>query len=89
MSEEMNLDGMPLKELEALQVAKEFENREAMNLMATLELEDNRIAREIAEKSLKRKDLKDGIIKAQHNLRRVASELRVIRPAIYARLRGE
>jgi len=89
MSEEKSLEEMSLRELEAMQVAKEHENREAIRLMAEVEIADNDLARRVAELQLERRKVKDGMIKAERNMRSVSSVLRVIKSLIYKKLRGE
>ena len=84
----MDIATMSKDELERLQVAKETEYQLAMDSLATVEIEDAKLAREIAEKQLSRKNLATALIQGKHNLRRIASELRNIKTMIYRRLGG-
>ena len=84
----MDISTMSKDELERVQVAKETEYQMAMDSLATVEIEDAKLAREIAEKQLSRKNLSTALIQGKHNLRRIASELRNIKTMIYRRLGG-
>ena len=84
----MDISTMSKDELERVQVAKETEYQLAMDSLATVEIEDAKLAREIAEKQLSRKNLATALIQGKHNLRRIASELRNIKTMIYRRLGG-
>ena len=84
----MNINEMTKAQLEAQQVVKELELQEATQNLATVEMEDNNLATQIAELQLKRKKLGNAIIQGKSNLRRVASELRNLKTMIYQKLGG-
>lgn len=79
---------MTKAELEKQQVIKELELQEATANLATVEMEDNNLATQIAELQLKRKRLGNAIIQGKSNLRRVASELRNLKTLLFQRIGG-
>lgn len=84
----MDISTMTKDQLEQIQVTKETEYQLAMDNLSTVEIEDARLAKEIAERQLARKNLATALIQGKHNLRRIASELRNIKTMIYRRLSG-
>ena len=85
----MDWNTMSKDELENLQVQKEEELRLAMDSLNTVEVRDIELSKKIVELQLDRKNLATAITQGKHNLRRIASELRSIKPLIFRRLRGE
>jgi len=85
----MNLDNTTLQELEKLESEKNNEHRLAMSCLETVELQDNDLARKVAEIQLQRKNLSPALIQGKYNARRLSSELKTIKSYIYKRLRGE
>lgn len=85
----MDLSTLTKEQLEDLQVSKESELRLAMEALATVELQDIELSKKIAQYQLERKNLSTAVIQGKHNLRRISSELRAIRPMIFRKLRGE
>ena len=85
----MDISTMGKDELESLQVSKEDELRLAMDALNTVELRDIELSKKIVELQLDRKNLASSITQGKYNLRRIASELRAIKPLIFKRLRGE
>lgn len=85
----MDLNTMSKDELENLQIAKEEEYRLAMQSLSMVEIQDIELSKKIIQLQLDRKNLATAISQGKHNIKRIASELRTIKPMIYRRLRGE
>lgn len=83
-----NVNNMNKDQLEALQVQKEAEYQMAMESLSQVELRDVDLSRQITEIQLERRRLATAMIQGKFNLRRVSSELRVIKTLIYKRLSG-
>jgi hypothetical protein len=84
----MDYDKMSKQELEAQQVIKELELQDATGNLAVVETEENNLGVQIAELQLKKKKLGNALIQGKANLRRISSELRIIKSMIYKRLAG-
>ena len=84
----MDYDKMSKHELEAQQVIKELELQDATGNLAVVETEENNLGVQIAELQLKKKKLGNALIQGKANLRRISSELRIIKSMIYKRLAG-
>lgn len=85
----MDLNNLNQRELEALQVQKEEEYTLSMQSLTAVEIRDIELSRKVAELQLERKTLATALVQGKFNLRKVSSELRVIKTLIYKRLRGE
>lgn len=72
-------DQMDTDEISNVLDDKEKELRAAIEAQSIVELEDLRLAKEVAEISLKRKNLAPGLVQAKHNIRRITSELRELK----------
>lgn len=90
------MDNLSKRELEDLQVKKEAEYRAAMHDLSVVEIEDNKLDRQIIELrrqildlQIKRKELADKINKGKYLLRTINSEKSDIKTLIYQRLAGE
>lgn len=83
------MEHLTKEQLENLQVEKEKEYQETMNLLTKVELEEIDIAKQIIQLQLKRKELQSAIKKASHRIKVLNSELRNIKILLYKRLRGE
>lgn len=84
----MTVDEMGKDELEKLQVVKEQEKQLAIQALCTVELRDNELSTDVAKLQLERKTLANAIIQGKSNLRKLTSELSVIKTMIYRRLGG-
>lgn len=82
----MEINKLNKVELEGLQVVKEEEYQLAMQSLSTIELRDMELSRKVAEIQLERKTLAAALIQGKYNLRKLSSELRVIKTMIYKRL---
>lgn len=71
-------DQMDTDELSNEMVAKQKELMAAETQNEILELEDLRLAKEIAELSLKRKGIAPGLIQGKHSVRRIHCDLKIL-----------
>jgi hypothetical protein len=85
---EKSIEDMTKDELEQLQVIKELEYQQATGNLSVVEIEDNRIATQVAELQVQRKKLGGSLIQGKSNVRKVKSELNNIKTMIYRRLAG-
>lgn len=83
-----DMESMSKDELEKLQISKENEHQLCMESLSTVEIQDLEYAKQIAEISLKRKNLAMAITQGRYNIRRISSELKNIKTMIYRRLSG-
>lgn len=83
-----DLNEMSKAELEAAQVVGELEYQAAVEALATVEIEDNELALQIAELQVKRKRLATAITQGTSNLRRVNSTLRNLKTMLFKRIGG-
>lgn len=83
-----DLNEMSKAELEAAQVVGELEYQAAVEALATVEIEDNELALQIAELQVKRKRLAAALTQGASNVRRVNSQLRNLRTMLFKRIGG-
>jgi hypothetical protein len=74
-------------ENEIMEKEKELQAAEAGE--EVLELEDLRLAKEMAETSLKRKNIAPGLVQASHNCKRIRHDLKTLETLKWQALRQE
>ena len=82
----MDISALSKDELEKMQMAKEQEYQLSMQNLSTVELQDLELSRKVAELQLQRKSFAVAITQGKYNLRRCASELRVLKTQIWQKL---
>jgi len=82
----MDLESKTKAELDALQMAKENELQESLRALNEVETKDNTLSISITELQLERKRLKNAISMGSYNIKKINSELRVIKNMIWKRL---